>query len=111
VTENACAPPAETDSAVRAWMKDHAWPVTWAKYDFTHEVYGWRSEAPGGSHTLRVSQAVLEDRPGAELTAHLDRLRVADRIRQEPKRYHLVKRQGAEVVVESLDGPPRPEGN
>jgi hypothetical protein len=95
-------------------MDGQGWPVTWAKYDFTHEVYGWKSEAPDGSHTLRVSQAVLrvsqavlEDHSGPELVRHLDRLRVADRLRHEPKRYHLVKREGASVVVISSDGPPR----
>jgi hypothetical protein len=96
------SPAPETDAEIREWMKDQGWAVTTTHYDFRREIYAWRNEAPGDSHTLRVTQAVLEDHPAAELIGHLNRLHVADLISGNP-RNTLVRRSGGSVVAVALD--------
>lgn len=63
----------------------------------------------GLSHAPRI-QVVLEDQAPVSLTAHLDRLKVSEIMRREPKKYVFVCRRDAAVVVETLDGPPTSKG-
>jgi hypothetical protein len=96
------SPAPDTDAEVREWMKDQGWEVTTTHYDFKQEIFAWRNETPGDSHTLRVTQAVLEDHPAAELIGHLNRLHVADLISGNPSST-LVLRRGASVIAIAPD--------
>ena len=89
-------------------MQNNSWPVTSTNYDFNREVYAWRYEGPpGGTYTLRITQAVLEDQPPPTLIGYLDELKVALILAREPEKYVLVHRSGASVGVKVLDQPPQ----
>ena len=78
-------PPADLDAKVREWMKEHGWPVNSTRY-YGEEVYPWRHElAGGGSPTLWITREAIEDQDSTTLVEELDRLPVADRIRDNPQ--------------------------
>jgi hypothetical protein len=92
-------PPADLDAKVREWMKDRGWPVNSTRY-YDEEVYAWRHElAGGGSPTLWITREAIEDQDSTTLVEELDRLRVADRIRDNPKRRFLVSQEVGRLRV------------
>ena len=94
------------DEEVRGWMEKHGWPVTDTHYDFDREVYAWRHDALGGSHTLRMSQAVIEDTDAQALVGALDFWKAAELMREKAEAYTWLKRSPTGVVLEQL--PTRP---
>ncbi len=102
-------PPEETDSAIRAWMSKQGWPVTETPHDFVHRIYVWQHDVAGECYTLWITERAIEDtKPVALLVEALDRLKVADKMREQPEMCTLLKSSptGTDVVVEQLPGPP-----
>lgn len=102
-------PPEETDSAIWAWMDKQGWPVTDTHYDSTHLIYAWEHEgAEGQCYRLWITRTAIEDvKPPNLLVENLNRLNVAEKIRQRPAAYTRVQMGSPkEVVVEQLPGPP-----
>jgi hypothetical protein len=92
-------PPADLDAKVREWMKDHGWPVNSTRY-YEEGVYAWRHDlAGGGSPTLWITREAIEDQDSTTLMEELDRLGVADRIRDNAKKRFLVSQEGGHLRV------------
>jgi hypothetical protein len=103
-------PSAETDAAIRGWMKAQGLAVGSTRYYFDEEVYAWRHEAPGGSPTLWIARTVLEDNDPAALVTALDRLGIGDRMRAAPKTRFLVVQEDGHIHVRPWGhGPDREE--
>ena len=99
-------PPQDKDDAVHGWMEKHGWRVTDTHDDFDREVYAWRHYASGGSYTLRMSRAVIEDTDAQALVEALDFWKAAELMRESPKAYTWLKRSPTGVVLEQLPTPP-----
>jgi hypothetical protein len=97
--EHTWKPSARIDRGVRAWMKANGLKVNSTRYYDQEEVYAWRHQRPAGSPTLWMARPVLEDRAPEELVAGLERLGVADRMRQAPMARFLVVDEGGELQV------------
>ena len=92
-------PPADLDAKVREWMKEHGWPVNSTRY-YEEEVYAWRHELAGSaSPTLWITREAIEGQDSTTLVDELDRLGVADRIRDNPKRRFLVSQEAGHLRV------------
>lgn len=93
------APPAAMDAKIRQWMRAHGYTVNSTRYYAEDEVYAWRHEEQEGSPTLWITRAVIERYEPADLAEHLDRLKVAARMRSKPKARFVVVEQDSEVRV------------
>jgi hypothetical protein len=96
---NEWKPSPEVDGAIRQWMAAQGLPVNSTKYYFDEEVYAWRHEASDGSPTLWIARPVLEDHDAQTLSAALDRLGLAERMRTRPKARFLVVDENGQVFV------------
>lgn len=96
-------PPAEKDTAVKAWMKARGWKVKDCEWEPRKQVYLWISY-PGrsGSVVLGMSRAVLEDTPLFAIQELLDRLNVAAELRALPRRALVLARGGDGFVLEEF---------
>ena len=95
---------AECDSAVREWMETQGLPVMETYYDSRYVTYAWRHEG-ADKCTLWITKKVIEDTEPLTLVRELDRLEVAEKLRERPDDYTRVKTSGRALVVEQL--PPR----
>jgi hypothetical protein len=94
---------AECDSAVREWMVTQGWPVTGRTHpDFRYNIYAWRHEGADNCYTLWITRIVMEDTEPLTLVRELDRLKVAEKLRERPDDYTRVKTSGKGLVVEQL---------
>jgi hypothetical protein len=94
-------PPFEKDACVRQWMKSRGFEVHRTHYDSKREVYGWRQEG-AERQTLRIARFVIEYHTEAELLALLDRLKVAEAMRAQPRDYLVVSQKGDTVGLDIL---------
>jgi hypothetical protein len=92
-------PAREVDLAIRAWMKAEGLPVDSTRYYADEEVYAWRHEFPGGSPTLWIARAVLEQHDAGAVVAGLNRLGVAARMRAAPKARFLIVDEDQQLYV------------
>ena len=93
-------PTDDIDGEIRRWMKAKGWEVN-RRPEYDREIYTWRHKAPGRpSHTLRISQKVLEDYPPFAVLEHLDRLNVATAIRARPYARYVMLQNGSRVTLE-----------
>ncbi len=99
----------DVDRAVREWMEALGWPVTAANHDFDHGIYAWRHGGVGEWYTLHITRRVIEDHKPVALVGALNSLKVAEKLREQPDAYTLVRSSptGAGMVVEQLPGPPK----
>jgi hypothetical protein len=101
-------PSPEIDRVVREWMKAQGLPVDSTRYYVDDEVYAWRHGSPEGSPTLWIARPVLEARDAVALVAGLERLGIADRMRNAPKaRFLVVDEDGQLCVTPWAHGPHR----
>ena len=98
----------DVDRAVRGWMEAQGWPVTEkTHHDFDRNIYAWRHDVAGECYTLRITMIVIEDIEPLALVEALNRLKVAEKLRERPEAYTLVKKGSPkDVVVVQLSGPP-----
>ena len=82
-------------------MKSRGFEVHRTHYESKREVYGWREEG-AERYTLRIARFVIEYYTEAELLALLDRLRVAEAMRAEPRDYLVVTQRGDTVGLDIL---------
>ena len=92
-------PSAETNAAIRQWMTAAGLAVSSTRYYHEDEVYAWRHEAADGSPTLWVARTVLESYDPPALVAALDRLQIAERMRDRPKARFLIADEDGAVTV------------
>ena len=93
-------PTDDIDGEIRRWMKAKGWEVN-CPPEYDREIYAWRHKVPGRpSHTLRISQKVLEDYPPFAVLEHLDRLNVATAIRVRPYARYVMLQNGSRVTLE-----------
>ncbi len=92
-------PEPEIDAAVRSWLSSNGFEPDATDYDFDGEVYAWRDSRTAPLFTLRISRLALEHFSGAELTAALDREKVADLLRDTPRAYTILEVEGTELRV------------
>jgi hypothetical protein len=93
------APSAVMDTKIREWMKAQGYAVNSTRYYSDEEVYAWRHQEQEGSPTLWITRGVIEQYDPADLVAHLDRLKVASRMRSKPKARFVVVERDSEVRV------------
>lgn len=77
--------PAETDSAVVAWMKEQGWIVAPARFEMEPELgfHVWQEQgrSPGTSHALWVSEPMVRHLSAKQLLDVLEREEMAQEIR------------------------------
>ena len=87
------------DRRVRAWMEAKGFKVNSTRYYADDEVYAWRHQQPAGSPTLWVSRPAFEDHAPEALVGALERLGVANRMREAPMARFLVVDEDGELHV------------
>ncbi len=92
-------PSPQIDTAVREWMKGKDLPVNSTRYYADEEVYAWRHESSGGSPTLWIARPVLENHGAGQLVKGLDRLGIAERMREAPMARFMVVDEDTELKV------------
>jgi hypothetical protein len=97
-------PPDEVDREVRQWMKAEGFEVNATHYDLDREIYGWQQEGDP-SYALRIVRYVLEYYTAAEIVGGLERLKVAQVMREHP--HLIVRSKGDTLVLDTLTGAPR----
>jgi hypothetical protein len=98
-------PPDECDSAVRGWMEKQGWPVTATHSDLDRHIYAWRHDVAGECHTLWITRRVIEDIAPLTLVEALNSWKVAEKLREHPDAYTLVRKSSpTSVVVEQRPG-------
>jgi hypothetical protein len=96
-------PTDHVNEQVRGWMRAKRWEVTATDYHFEQEVYSWRHQQPGGkSPTLRIARSVLERNPAFVILYHLDQLKVARAIRDQPRARLVVTQEGTTVTLKQI---------
>ena len=80
--------------------------MTKMHHDFDHKIRAWQHEGADEYYTLWITRVAIEDTEPLELVEALNRLKVAEMLRERPEAYTLVKSSRAGVVVEQLPGPP-----
>jgi hypothetical protein len=93
--------PAETDSAVAAWMRRHGWNVLPARLELDpdRDFHVWQEDEPamGRSHALWVDEAMVRHLSAAELVDVLNQEGVVEDIRVSFK--VRIEERGAEYRV------------
>jgi hypothetical protein len=92
-------PSPAADVAIRQWMTAQGFGVSSTRYYLDDEVYAWRHDVSEGSPTLWIARTVLESYDPPVLVAALDRLKVAERMRERPKARFLIADEDGEVTV------------
>ncbi len=94
--------PADFDAKIREWMTHQGWTANSTRDYLDEEVYAWRQDSSSGSSpTLWIARAVIENHPASHVVQQLDRLRVVDRMRSNPKARFVVTQEANEIVVKS----------
>lgn len=79
------------------------WEVTATDYHFDQEIYSWRHQQPGGkSPTLRIARYVLEHHPAFVILYHLDQLKAARAIRDQPGARLVVVQEGTTITLKEV---------
>ena len=98
-------PTDHVDEQVRGWMRARRWEVTATDYHFDQEIYSWRHQQPGGKPpTLRITRYVLEHNPAFVILYHLDQLKVARAIRNQPGARLVVVQEGTGITLKEIPG-------
>ena len=92
--------PAEFDEKIRTWMAAQGWTANATRDYVDEDVYAWRQDTSSGSSpTLWVARGVIETHKATFVIQELDRLRVADRMRSNPKARFVVTQEAGQIVV------------
>lgn len=91
----------ENDRAVAAWMRNHGWKVSSARWEADPDMgfYIWQEDEPpiGRSHALWIDESMVRELSADRLVQVLDREGVAEEIRINFK--VRIQERGAEYRV------------
>jgi hypothetical protein len=86
-------------------MEKQGWPVTETHSDLDRHIYAWRHDVAGESHTLWITRRVIEDIAPLTLVEGLNSWKVAEKLREHPDAYTLVRKSSpTSVVLEQRPG-------